>query len=124
MIIKSRYNPRKINLFYIIKGIRERIIDDQGIYKINNTALVFSKDEILVELKNHPERFSPNALLRPLYQEVVLPNLCYVGGGGELAYWFQLKDYFKSVEVTFPILLLRNSLLLVPSKNFKEIRKN
>ena len=120
---KKQVHPRKINLFYIIKGIRERIIDDQGIYKINNTALVFSKDEILVELKNHPERFSPNALLRPLYQEVVLPNLCYVGGGGELAYWFQLKDYFKSVEVTFPILLLRNSLLLVPQKISKKLEK-
>jgi uncharacterized protein YllA (UPF0747 family) len=61
--------------------------------------------------------------LRPLYQELVLPNLCYVGGGGELAYWFQLKDYFKSVEVTFPILLLRNSLLLVPQKISKKLEK-
>jgi bacillithiol biosynthesis cysteine-adding enzyme BshC len=120
---KKQVHPRKINLFYIIKGIRERIIEDQGVYKINNTALFFSKDEILVELKNHPERFSPNALLRPLYQELVLPNLCYVGGGGELAYWFQLKDYFKSVEVTFPILLLRNSLLLVPQKISKKLEK-
>ena len=53
----------------------------------------------------------------------MLPNLCYVGGGGELAYWFQLKDYFKSVEVTFPILLLRNSLLLVPQKVSKKLEK-
>ncbi len=117
---KKQVHPREINLFYIIEGIRERIIEDQGLFIINNTALVFSRDEILVELKNHPERFSPNALLRPLYQEVVLPNLCYIGGGGELAYWFQLKDYFKSMEVTFPILLLRNSLLLVPQKISKK----
>jgi bacillithiol biosynthesis cysteine-adding enzyme BshC len=120
---KKQVHPREINLFYIIEGIRERIIENLGIYKINNTELVFSKDEILVELKNHPERFSPNALLRPLYQEVVLPNLCYIGGGGELAYWFQLKDYFKSMEVTFPILLLRNSLLLVPQKISKKLEK-
>lgn len=119
----KQVHPREINLFYIIKGLRERIIEENGSFKINNTELVFTKDEILQELQNFPERFSPNALLRPLFQEVVLPNLCYVGGGGELAYWFQLKDYFKSVEVTFPILLLRNSVLLVPQKLSKKLEK-
>ena len=120
---KKQVHPREINLFYITKGIRERIIEENGNFRINNTELIFSKTEILEELQNHPERFSPNALLRPLFQEVVLPNLCYVGGGGELAYWFQLKDYFKSVEVTFPILLLRNSVLLVPQKLSKKLEK-
>ena len=120
---KKQVHPREINLFYLTKGLRERIIEENGSFKINNTPIVFTKAEILKELKDHPERFSPNALLRPLYQEVVLPNLCYVGGGGELAYWFQLKDYFESVEVTFPILLLRNSVLLVPQKLSKKLEK-
>ena len=120
---KRQVNPREINLFYLTKGIRERIVEKDHTFKINNTSLVFSKTEILEELKKHPERFSPNALLRPLFQEVVLPNLCYVGGGGELAYWFQLKDYFESVEVTFPILLLRNSVLLIPQKLSKKLEK-
>src|SRR5690606_25480081 len=75
------------------------------------------------ELHDYPERFSPNALLRPLYQEVILPNLCYIGGGGELAYWFQLKDYFKAVNIPFPILLLRNSALLVPKLLSEKLKK-
>jgi len=120
---KRQVNPREINLFYLTKGLRERIVEENGNFKINNTSIVFTKPEILQELENHPERFSPNALLRPLFQEVILPNLCYVGGGGELAYWFQLKDYFKSVAVTFPILLLRNSVLLVPQKLSKKLEK-
>ena len=119
----KQVHPREINLFYIIKGIRERIIEEEGSFKINNTRIVFSKEDLLKELEEFPERFSPNALLRPLYQEIVLPNLCYVGGGGELAYWFQLKDYFKSVAVTFPILLLRNSVLLLPQKLSKKLDK-
>jgi bacillithiol biosynthesis cysteine-adding enzyme BshC len=119
----KQVQPREINLFYIIKGIRERIIEEEGSFKINNTDIFFNKKELLNELEEFPERFSPNALLRPLFQEVVLPNLCYVGGGGELAYWFQLKDYFKSVAVTFPILLLRNSVLLVPKKLTKKLEK-
>ncbi|MCF6307952.1 MAG: bacillithiol biosynthesis cysteine-adding enzyme BshC [Flavobacteriaceae bacterium] len=120
---KKQVNPREINLFYLKKNLRERIVKKEGVFKINNTELTFSKEEILKELQNFPERFSPNALLRPLFQEIVLPNLCYVGGGGELAYWFQLKDYFKSVEVTFPILLLRNSVLLVPKRLSKKLEK-
>jgi len=120
---KKQVHPREINLFYLTKGLRERIIEENGNFKINNTKLVFTKDEILQELHDFPERFSPNALLRPLYQEIVLPNLCYVGGGGELAYWFQLKEYFESVRVTFPILLLRNSVLLFPKNLSKKLKK-
>lgn len=116
-------NPREINLFYIEDGLRERIVFEEGIYKINNTKLEFSETEILSLLENSPEKFSPNAILRPLYEEVILPNLCYIGGGGELAYWFELKSLFESVNITFPILLLRNSALLATEKQAKKADK-
>lgn len=119
----EQVHPREINLFYLRENLRERIIEEDGRYLINDTDISFSKEEILDELKNHPQRFSPNALLRPLYQEVILPNLCYIGGGGELAYWFQLKDYFGIVKVPFPTLLLRNSALLVSEKLSKKLKK-
>ena len=109
---KEQVHPREINLFYIKKGVRERIIQEGDSYRVNDTEMLFTKENILAELEEHPERFSPNALLRPLFQEVILPNLCYIGGGGELAYWFQLKSYFEEVEIPFPILMLRNSALL------------
>lgn len=120
---KTQVHPRELNLFYLTEGSRERIIEREGTFYINNTELSFSEEELLEEINNYPDRFSPNALLRPLYQEVILPNLCYIGGGGELAYWFQLKDYFDSVSVPFPILLLRNSVLLVPEKIQKKLNK-
>lgn len=119
----TQVNPREINLFYLRNGLRERIIEKEGVYYINNSALSFSKEEIADELKQYPERFSPNALLRPLYQEVILPNLCYIGGGGEIAYWFQLKDYFKSLNVPFPIVHLRNSVLLLHKKLSEKLEK-
>ena len=119
----EQVHPREINLFYLKQGLRERIIEKEGTFNVNNTEISFTKSEILLELEKHPERFSPNALLRPLYQEVILPNLCYVGGGGELAYWFQLKDYFDAVEVPFPLLLLRNSALMVPQKISEKLQK-
>lgn len=109
-------NPREINLFYIEDGLRERIILENGNYRINHTDLSFSEEELLALLEKHPEKFSLNVILRPLYQEVILPNLCYIGGGGELAYWLELKEVFALHSTVFPILLLRNSALLVTHK--------
>ncbi|TBW28500.1 bacillithiol biosynthesis cysteine-adding enzyme BshC [Gramella sp. KN1008] len=113
-------NPREINLFYLTKEIRERIIEKDGKFFVNETQISWSKEDILKELKEYPERFSPNVMLRPLYQEVILPNLCYIGGGGELAYWLELRSFFDAENVPFPILLLRNSALLQTAKQDKK----
>ncbi len=108
---KAQVNPREINCFYMNETFRERIIVEEDSYKINNTDLVFSQTEIENELRNFPERFSPNVVLRPLYQEKILPNLAYIGGGGELAYWLEYKAMFEFHKIQFPILFLRNSVL-------------
>jgi len=116
-------NPREINLFYLNDGLRERIIEEKGAFHVNETEISWSKDEMKKEIKDFPERFSPNVVLRPLYQEVILPNLCYIGGGGELAYWFELKEMFKELNVPFPILLLRNSALIETIKQNEKRKK-
>jgi bacillithiol biosynthesis cysteine-adding enzyme BshC len=116
-------NPREINLFYMEDDLRERIIFENKKYTVNNTQIEFSETEIIALLENHPEKFSPNVIMRPLYQEVILPNLCYIGGGGEIAYWLELKSFFDAVNVTFPILLLRNSALLATEKQAKKADK-
>jgi bacillithiol biosynthesis cysteine-adding enzyme BshC len=113
-------NPREINLFYIEDNVRERIIFEEDKYFVNNTKISFSKDQILSELENHPEKFSPNVIMRPLYQEIILPNLCYIGGGGEIAYWLELKSFFDAVNITFPMILVRNSVLLATEKQAKK----
>ncbi len=120
---KVQVNPREINLFYLTDELRERIVFENDIFKVNNTKIEFTNDELLYELKLHPERFSPNVIMRPLYQEVILPNICYIGGGGELAYWLELKNYFETVKVPFPILLLRNSVVLISEKQQQKLDK-
>ncbi len=119
---KIQVNPREINLFYLHENVRERIVFEDDVYKVLNTDLQWSLSEIQKVILNYPERFSPNVIMRPLYQEVILPNLCYIGGGGELAYWMQLKAYFDTVDVTFPILLLRNSVLIKTKKQAKKLQ--
>lgn len=120
---KAQVNPREINLFYLNDGLRERIIESNNHYQVNNTDISWSQDEILKHLNESPECFSPNVIMRPLYQEVILPNLCYIGGGGELAYWLELKSYFEAVNVTFPMLLLRNSVLVATERQFRKLDK-
>ncbi|NQY28250.1 MAG: bacillithiol biosynthesis cysteine-adding enzyme BshC [Flavobacteriaceae bacterium] len=120
---KVQVNPREINLFYITKGVRERIVYENGLYKVNNTDISWTKEGILDHLQEASGCFSPNVLLRPLYQEVVLPNLCYIGGGGELAYWFEMKAMFEAFDVVFPMLLLRNSALVITEAQQKKLSK-
>jgi len=116
-------NPREINYFYLKDGLRERIIKHDANYVVNNTTISFTAEALLKELEEHPERFSPNVIARPLYQEVILPNLCYIGGGGEIAYWLELKAAFQTVQVPFPILLLRNSALVISKKQLEKLDK-
>ncbi|MBF9252890.1 bacillithiol biosynthesis cysteine-adding enzyme BshC [Pontibacter sp. 172403-2] len=120
---KPQVYSREINLFYLKDGLRERIVQEDGKYKILNTDISFSRAEILQEAKEHPERFSPNVILRPLYEELVLPNLAYIGGGAEVAYWFQLKKLFAACNVAFPVLMLRNSGLYISRSNAGRMHK-
>ena len=78
---------------------------------------------MIKEIKSHPERFSPNALFRPIYQELILPNLVTVGGGSELAYWLQLSAVFSSFDLPMPMLKLRSSVLLISDKQQQKIDK-
>jgi len=120
---KAQAYPREINLFYLKDNLRNRIVPVNDRFVIHDTDIVFSKAEIKKELQEHPERFSPNVILRGLFQEVILPDVAWIGGGGELAYWLQLKDMFKNYAVPFPVLVLRNSFLIVDEKCEKLLQK-
>ncbi|MGB3607713.1 bacillithiol biosynthesis cysteine-adding enzyme BshC [Psychroserpens sp.] len=121
--LKIQVNPRDINFFYIKDGLRERIVEHDDVYSVIETDIAWSQTELLAHLEEYPERFSPNVIMRPLYQEVILPNLCYIGGGGEMIYWLQLKSNFEAQGVTFPMLLLRNSALVKTEKQAEKLEK-
>lgn len=116
-------NPREINCFYIKNNIRERIEFEGDVYKVLNTDIRFTEEEIVTEIELHPEHFSPNVVLRPLYQQYILPNLAYVGGPGELAYWLEYKNMFEHHKIDFPILVPRNFAILTDDKTNQLITK-
>ena len=116
-------SPREINLFYIQKDIRERIINKGEYYTTDNNLKKWSKEEIIKEIDESPESFSPNVLLRPLYQEHILPNLCYIGGPAEISYWLELKSVFDKENLIFPLLLSRSSAVIIRKKIRESLEK-
>jgi len=121
--LKNQASPREINLFYLKDEIRERIIQEGDRYIINNTDLNFSTSELMALVDASPELFSPNVLLRPLYQEIIFPNLAYIGGGGEIAYWTERAAQFAHYDLPFPLLIRRNSALQISQAHVKQIGK-
>lgn len=120
---KSQIFPREINLFYLEKGIRERIERIGEEFRVVNTDLQFTESEIRSLVQDHPERFSPNVVLRPLYQEMILPNLAYLGGPAEVVYWLQLKGVFDQFQIPFPVLMPRNFALLLDQAVLRKMQQ-
>jgi len=113
---KVQAGGRALNLFYLKENRRERIEKEADHYRVDALGLNFTEQKILIELNDHPERFSPNVILRGAFQETILPNIAFIGGGGELAYWLELKNVFDAVDIPYPVLLLRNSFLVAEEK--------
>ncbi len=113
---KVQASGRAINLFYLKDNIRERIEATNNGFTIANTDIKFTKEAFFLEMKNNAERFSPNVILRPVFQEIILPNIAFIGGGGEIAYWLELKNVFDAVGAFFPPLVLRNSFTIMNKK--------
>ncbi|MDH4294678.1 MAG: bacillithiol biosynthesis cysteine-adding enzyme BshC [Cyclobacteriaceae bacterium] len=110
---KAQVFCRDINFFYLVDGLRSRIEKQGDQYHVLDSDLSFSADEIEKLIEGEPEKLSPNVILRPLYEEMILPNLAYVGGPAEVIYWLQLKEVFRHFNVPFPILMPRNFGMII-----------
>lgn len=116
-------NARDINFFYLIDSLRGRIEKRGETFHVLDSKLSFSSEEIQSRIESNPEEFSPNVILRPLYQEMILPNLAYIGGPAELVYWLELKKVFDHFEQPFPILMPRNFALVVDAPTDRKMKK-
>jgi bacillithiol synthase len=120
---KPQIHCRDINFFYLDNGVRERIERTGDRFAVVDTDKSFSESEIKALIDEAPEKFSPNVILRPLYQEVILPNLAYAGGPAEVVYWLQLKDVFAQYQTPFPVLMPRNFAMVMSQPTFRKFEK-
>ena len=111
----------RLNLF-LVEDERHTIqFGDDG-YSIKGTSQTFKKDELLQLLEKQPHKFSPNVLLRPLYQDTLLPTVAYVGGLSEVAYFAQMKEVYERFNLPMPIIYPRKSLSLIEKKVDKALK--
>lgn len=122
---KLGYKPqvfaRELNIFYTGLGYRERIVANENGFSLADHSKKWTKEEIEIELRTSPEFFGPNVVTRPMYQEFLLPNLAYVGGPAEIAYWLQYKTNFDAKKIFYPALILRDCFLILPDKKWKKV---
>ena len=107
----------------MVERMRERIVFSNNRYSVNNTDIVFSEEEILKEIEKNPEKFSPNVITRCLYQEHILPNICYIGGPAEVTYWLEFKKFFDKYKINYPVVVPRDFVLLLTKRNQKTLTK-
>jgi len=123
VIAKAQIQARNTNLFLLDSNKRLRIDRVGDGFELKGNPNKFSDSEMLALLDAHPEKFSPNVVLRPLYQETILPNICYIGGGAEVMYWLQIKGVFELHTLEFPILMLRNSALVLERQALEKFKQ-
>jgi bacillithiol biosynthesis cysteine-adding enzyme BshC len=120
---KTQVNGREINFFYLSDHGRKLIKKNGEKYLVEDTSISFTTQEIEADININPDKYSPNVIMRPVYQELILPNLSYIGGPGEIAYWMQLKSVFDNNNITFPILTLRSFVLLMNEQHNNQLER-
>jgi bacillithiol synthase len=120
---KTQVYCRDVNFFYLDTNLRSRIEKKGDDYVVVDTNLTFKPPELAALIRSNPEKFSPNVILRPLYQEMILPNLAYIGGPAEVVYWLQLKQVFDNQNVPFPILVPRNFAMVMNEEATRKFQK-
>lgn len=121
--LSTQLNARQINFFYLHNGQRQRIVLEDSVYKCLDGSIIAEASAIKTHIADFPERFSPNAMLRPLYQETILPNIAYIGGNAEITYWIQLHKVMVNNKISHPTLVLRPSVWISPQKTLQWLEK-
>lgn len=117
---EPRVNPQEINYFWLDQDKRIKLkVQSDHIIK-EDSGETISKEVIFSNI----EKLSPNVLTRPLYQETILPNILFLGGSAEVEYWLPLQQAFAELGLQFPVLMQRDSVLILSSKNLEIIESN
>jgi bacillithiol biosynthesis cysteine-adding enzyme BshC len=104
-----------LNIFYTDRE-RRTIHWKDGTWDIKGVEPSVRKEELLLRAKEKPSLFSPNVLLRPVYQDALLPTVAYVGGHAEVAYFGQMKGVYEAFGLPMPVIYPRKNVTIVEKK--------
>lgn len=104
-----------LTLFHQAPG-RDAILTPGDGYQLKSAGRRFSPRELADLFESDPDAFTPNAMLRPLFQDAVFPTLAAVLGPSEIAYWAQLTLAYDRMGIPMPIMMPRSSFTLMDEK--------
>ena len=113
--------PDSLSLFHL-DGVRRPIRRQNDTFAVGDES--YTLDALAEEARSHPERFSPNVLLRPIVQDTLFPTICYVSGPSELAYLGQLAGVYQHFGVPMPLMYPRATATLVDSATARFLSKH
>jgi bacillithiol biosynthesis cysteine-adding enzyme BshC len=111
-----------LNIFYVDKE-RRTIRWKEGAFHIKGVEPSVRKKELLAQAEEKPSLFSPNVLLRPIYQDMLLPTVAYVGGQAEVAYFAQMKGVYEAFGLPMPAIYPRKNATMVESRVAQILKK-
>ncbi len=110
-----------LNAFIVVDGLRRALALRNGMIEIRGTERLLPVAEALAWLDREPAAFSPNALLRPIAQDSMLPTAAYVGGPAEVAYHAQLGSVYAHFGIPRPSLVPRPSATLLEAAQVRAL---
>jgi len=108
-------------LFYMGDGARQTISAGNGKFHVGEKS--WAREELVHLTHQEPENFSPNALLRPVVQDFLLPTVAFIGGPAELSYIAQSEVVYRHLLGRMPVMLPRTGFTLVDAKANKLLDK-
>ena len=115
-----KVTSRSTLLFYLGAGARQAITANGAKYQAGEKS--WDKDQLIQEIRAHPENFSPSALFRAVVQDYLLPTAAYIGGPAEISYFAQSQVVYKQVLGRMPVIVPRPGFTLVDIKAEKLLR--
>ena len=109
----AQVKVKPVNLFYHTDDGRYSVEPVEDIFKLRRKRKQFTKEEILDEIENSPERFSPNVLLRPICQDYLFPTGFYIAGPSEISYFAQITPLYDFYDIVAPIIYPRSSATIL-----------
>jgi bacillithiol synthase len=121
--VQADVSENGANLFYLHEGRRLLLYREGRVFSDRKGIITLTEEELLVDLHQHPERFSNNVLTRPIMQDSLLPVLGTILGPGEISYWAITRYAFSDLGLQMPLIIPRMSFSIVDGTVHKLMEK-
>ncbi len=119
--VQVKVTAKSTLLFILRDGTRQAIAASNGKFKSGDTS--WTREEALRWVETEPERFSPNALFRPVVQDFLLPTAAYLGGPSEISYFAQSEVIYRHLLGRMPVLLPRAGFTILDTRAEKLLQR-